>query len=345
MSIYGTVAGGVVKFAPMITAGIGKLGTMFTVVGGIIGKALGFIGNAFMVAGRFLMANPIILIITAIAVAAFLIYKYWDQIAPFVMNVWNKVTGYVKAAWVWIKSMIKAGLLFVWDLFTKYHPIGIIIKHWDQIVAFFGKVWDKIKTVFSLALRKVWDLFTTYHPIGIIIKNWDEIMAFIKTIPARMNAAGQKIVDMLIAGIKSRAHAAVDALKDVVAKMREYLPFSPAKKGAFRDLHRVKIIETIAQAVQPKPLVRAMQAVAVAGMVAITPTAGAAKAAVSSPSASVSSKGGGGSIVINYNPTITIGSAGAESKEDFRKMLAAHKDELARMVAEVNSRKERRSFN
>ena len=39
--------------------------------------------------------------------------------------------------------------------------------------------------------------------------------------------------------------------------MRSYLPFSPAKKGAFRDLHKVQIVETMMQGFNPAPAIAA----------------------------------------------------------------------------------------
>ncbi|EFB70303.1 hypothetical protein PROVRUST_08563, partial [Providencia rustigianii DSM 4541] len=61
-------------------------------------KPIKLIGSAFMMLGRALLANPIILIITAIAGAAYLIYKHWDKIGPYVKGVWNLVTGIFKDA-------------------------------------------------------------------------------------------------------------------------------------------------------------------------------------------------------------------------------------------------------
>ncbi|MEY0625330.1 phage tail tape measure protein, partial [Providencia alcalifaciens] len=64
-------------------------------------KPIKLIGTAFMMLGRALLANPIILIITAIAGAAYLIYKYWDKIVPFVKNLWEGVKNIFSATWVW----------------------------------------------------------------------------------------------------------------------------------------------------------------------------------------------------------------------------------------------------
>jgi hypothetical protein len=47
-----------------------------------------------------------------------------------------------------------------------------------------------------------------------------------------------------------------------VSRIRDYLPFSPAKTGALKDIHRIKLVETIAQSIRPTPLLRAIGNVA-----------------------------------------------------------------------------------
>ncbi|MEY0625331.1 phage tail tape measure protein, partial [Providencia alcalifaciens] len=64
-------------------------------------KPIKLIGTAFMMLGRALLANPIILFIAGIAGAAYLIYKYWDKIVPFVKNLWEGVKNIFSATWVW----------------------------------------------------------------------------------------------------------------------------------------------------------------------------------------------------------------------------------------------------
>ncbi|WP_373275723.1 phage tail tape measure protein, partial [Serratia marcescens] len=87
-------------------------------------KPIKLIGSAFMMLGRALLANPIILIITAIAGAAYLIYKHWDKIGPYVKGVWNLVAGIFKDAFDVIQSFIMK-----WT-------IEPIIKVWDGIVRY-----------------------------------------------------------------------------------------------------------------------------------------------------------------------------------------------------------------
>ncbi|MEM4618912.1 MAG: hypothetical protein QW607_01730 [Desulfurococcaceae archaeon] len=53
----------------------------------------------------------------------------------------------------------------------------------------------------------------------------------------------------------------VEAFKSIVQKIRNFLPFSPAKEGPLRDIHQIKLVETIAQALTPSPLLEKMKQV------------------------------------------------------------------------------------
>jgi hypothetical protein len=41
--------------------------------------------------GRFMLANPLILAITLLAMAAYLIYRNWGTIGPLFQNLWNGI--------------------------------------------------------------------------------------------------------------------------------------------------------------------------------------------------------------------------------------------------------------
>ncbi|MEM0333417.1 MAG: hypothetical protein QXX30_03065 [Candidatus Aenigmatarchaeota archaeon] len=53
----------------------------------------------------------------------------------------------------------------------------------------------------------------------------------------------------------------IEAFKSIVQKIRNLLPFSPAKEGPLRDLHQIKLMETIAQGLTPYPLLERMKQV------------------------------------------------------------------------------------
>ena len=208
----------------------------------------------------------------------------------------------------------------------------VIYANWDTIGPWFKKMWEKVKVIFTATWEWIKNFFMKYTLYGLIISNWGNIGKAFNT----FYNAGKNIVTMLWNGIKSMASKPVEAIKDVVAKMREYLPFSPAKVGPLKDLHRVKIVETIAQAVRPMPLVRAFGSVARAAADALAPTGSMIGAAAG---------GAGGGMTINFQPNITwSGQVTEQGKTDMMSMLKQYEGELVRMVEQAMERKKRTAY-
>ena len=207
--------------------------------------------------------------------------------------------------------------------------VFIIYKNWNTIGPWFAKLWEGVKKIFW----KLWEwlkyFFLNFTLYGLIIKHWGDITK----IASRFYNAGVGIVKALWNGIKSLAMKPVEAIRDVVTKMREYLPFSPAKVGPFRDLHKVKIVQTIAQAITPAPLTRAMGSVA------------RAAADVLAPTPAMQAAGGGGGITVNFQPNITWqGGVTEQNKTDLLAMLRQYEGELVKMVETAMDRKQRAKY-
>lgn len=127
-------------------------------------KPIKLVGAAFMTLGKILLANPIILIITAIAAAAYLIYKYWDNIAPYVKKLWDKVAQLFSAAWNWIKSFL-----------MKWTIVGLIAPHWDKITGYANTVWEAVKQTFSQFWEWTKAFILNWTTAGLIYQHWDKI--------------------------------------------------------------------------------------------------------------------------------------------------------------------------
>lgn len=283
---------------PKLFKFVGIMVAMVSVIMMVVGVVL-ILKAVFIAFNMVLMANPIIFIIAAIVALAVLIYVYWEDIVGFFKWVWEKIKVYFAEAWKYI----------------QYLPIFaipmLIIKYWDRIADFFSNLWARIKQVFLIHVM------------------------FILRLPLIFFNAGVNIVKMLWNGIKSMASKPIEAIKEITKKMRDYLPFSPAKEGAFRDLHKVQIVQTIANAMKPTPLIRAMAAVT-------------SQAAAYSPGGGGSFGGtniSGGGITISYAPVISInGSISDGAKEGFAAELRRHKDDIMRVIDEALQRRERLKF-
>lgn len=264
-------------------------------IAGVIRIVQGIIA-VFKILNIVMAMNPFILLAMIAIAAVALIITFWDEIKTFFIELWEKLKAIFKQA---AKDIIK--------ILMHLNPYTLIYLYWADISAFFIRVWAKVGNIFSSFLVRV------------------------KGIGKEFFNAGRNIAVQIWEGIKSMANKPVETISNMVKSMREYLPFSPAKRGPFRDLHRIKIIETIASSMKSSPLVQKMQGIL-----------GEALGVKASNSISGGSGGGGGGVTIHYSPVIHLG-AGA-SKEEFLQILRGHKEEIYKMVTDVGARKKAISF-
>jgi TP901 family phage tail tape measure protein len=268
-----------------------------------------------------LLANPMTWIVVGIVAAGAAIYALVTR--------WEEFTAWFRRQPAIIKAIV--GLVL-----SPIIAIAAIIRGVMKLVKGEWKIsWDDIKNVVS-----------QFDIISIITEKlgqlWDAVSAF----GGRMFEAGKNLAHSIADGIKAGAIEMVNSIKDAVSSVRDYLPFSPAKVGPLKDIHRIKLVETIAQSVKPAPLVNAMRTTALAAAAVLPMAATGASGGQSAPSQrlNINPPATTGQ-TINYSPVITFGgNMTPEEKESFIAMLRKHKDELARLVNDTNQRKNRTSF-
>lgn len=100
-----------------------------------LGKALGgklvaglrLVGQAVLWLGRALLMNPIGLLITGIAVGAYLIYRYWEPIKGFFGGLWTE-----------IKAGFSGGLSGILGLLVNFSPVGLFYRAFAGVMSYFG---------------------------------------------------------------------------------------------------------------------------------------------------------------------------------------------------------------
>ena len=261
---------------------------------------------AFRAFSVTLLTSPLGWIALAIGVVALVIYKYWKPISGFFKGMWQG---------------LKEGLQPLMPLFQRMgKALSPILAPIKAIVDWFKKL-----------IKPVEDTGGAAEKMGVRVgKAIANIIVKLVELVTKAFEFGSKITSMLAAGIMSGIAKVKGCISQVAQVIRDHLPHSPAKTGPLKDLHKVKIVETIASTLKPLPLMNAMNNKTLGVF------SGGFKANVRGRSSAPAS------IVVTYNPTITI--SGTESKEEFLKMLKKHKDEVVNIIKREFERKERVAY-
>ena len=261
---------------------------------------------AFRAFSVTLLTSPLGWIALAIGVVALVIYKYWKPISGFFKGMWQG---------------LKEGLQPLMPLFQRMgKALSPILAPIKAIVDWFKKL-----------IKPVEDTGGAAEKMGVRFgKAIANIIVKLVELVTKAFEFGSKITSMLAAGIMSGIAKVKGCISQVAQVIRDHLPHSPAKTGPLKDLHKVKIIETIASTLKPLPLQNAM-----------TKTLGVFSGGLKAHTRGVN-KSASPSFIITYNPTITI--SGSESKDEFLKMLKKHKDDVVSIIKREFERKERVAY-
>lgn len=182
----------------------------------------------------------------------------WDLIVTGATMYWELVKGIFVAVWDFLVNLVTGYINMV---------VTILTAGWDFVVQGVTLYWNLVKTIFTTVWNFLVGAVTGYinTVLGIIgwfgqlpgrVSGWfnsvkqaavDKLVAlvsYVTEIPGKVISAlgqvgtmlynsGAKIVQGLIDGIKSKVGDMTRAVKDMVGKAKDMLPFSPAKTGPF----------------------------------------------------------------------------------------------------------------
>ncbi len=76
------------------------------------------------------------------------------------------------------------------------------------------------------------------------------IINVVNELPGRMFDAGKNIISSLVRGITSMIGNVTDAMSNIAGKIRDFLPFSPAKEGPLKDLNNLDFVGPISDSIK-----------------------------------------------------------------------------------------------
>lgn len=330
--LSGGALNGVTKFFRLLGRGAFSLAR---ILGGALLRGLGLAGRAVLFLGRALMMNPIGLMITGIAVAAYLIYRYWSPISSFFKRLWSQ-----------IKTAFSGGIGSVARLITNWSPLGLFYKAFAGVMKYFGIDMPKNFTDFGGNLIRglvsgIGNALTAAKEMvvnfGNSIAGWFKETLGIHSPSVVFAGFGDNIAEGAAIGINRSAPDAISASHEMATAMipTPRLAISPTPGAAGVASHGVANA-MLAQQVQ-RPL-SSLTAIApdVPALPENVPARGKPRrAAVAGQSSGVN---------VTFAPQITIKSAAPTTEGDISSALKISLHELEKMMERIMARRERREY-
>lgn len=204
ITTFGTIMGVLSK----IPAPLNILGGLFRTISPlltVLGKGVGLVTGALRALWVTMLANPIVLIIAAVAAVVAALVWFFTQTETG-KEMWASFMEWLAGAWEWIKTTAQQ----VWDWIVQ-KVVGAwtwirdkTAEIWNAIVSWIQENWDTITRILSLL-----------NPVTAVIRNWD----LIKEASA---IAWQWIKDKIAAlwqGIKDAVGTAAQWVKNKVTQI------------------------------------------------------------------------------------------------------------------------------
>lgn len=258
VAVWSFIVGGVKFYWGIIQSVLGFLAPLFSAVFGLIVSvvktAWAIISAVFTVASTIWQATVgtalrvLWAIISAIVGAIVAYWKWgWGNLIAVITAVWGFIGPYITVAIRFINTIITTTLNIIRAVWTAV---------WNAIKAFASTTWGFITGIISAAVSRIVAIINGIKAVVDKVRSFfnqlkaaasggvGSLISFVAGIPGRIIGAlgnvgrmlynsGVRIIQGLIDGIRNMAGRVADAVKDVMSKARDLLPFSPAKKGPF----------------------------------------------------------------------------------------------------------------
>ncbi|WP_113411357.1 phage tail tape measure protein [Escherichia coli] len=159
------------------------------ILAGNLARGIMIAARAVLFIGRALLINPIGLIVTGIAAAAYLLYRYWGPLSAFFKRLWAQVTNAFSKAW------------------------SSIVSVWRGVTGWFSGIWTEIKTAFGGGIAGVGRLVLNWSPLGLFHKAFAGVLSWFGIdMPESFTEFGGNLITGLVGGIGNKLTAAKETI-------------------------------------------------------------------------------------------------------------------------------------
>lgn len=182
------------------------------------------------------------------------ISSVWNAIRSVITSVLNGIRSVVTSVWNGIRSVITGVVNGIRSVVSSvFNAIRSVISSiMNGIRSVITSVWNGIRSTISSVVNSIRStissIFNSLRGIvtgamsGVRNAVSNGIKGALRAVTSMGSAfknAGSKIVSMIADGIKGAASKVTGAAKNLMGKVRDFLPFSPAKEGPLTDIDKL----------------------------------------------------------------------------------------------------------
>lgn len=213
--------------------------------------AQALIQAARVAAAWFIALGPVGWVIATVIALVALIIANWDSVKKWTVKIWNAVWGWIKDVaskiWSWVSDKFSG----VFDVVKKYMKMAQdnIKRVWSFIKDSFSNALSFVKSLLKGDFKGMWN--AVKDQMGNIKDTvsdiWGNITGFFEGID--LYQSGKKIIQSAIDGIGVMKDKVVNKVKGIAQSIRDFFPFSPAKTGPLKTIHKMDFGTSIAKSI------------------------------------------------------------------------------------------------
>lgn len=180
--------------------------------------------------------------------------KAWEVVKDTFMKIWERIKSFGSNVTEIIKNIIGSKFEEAKRLIgqkleqAKQSALNKFNDMRSGVVSRAQGIVNAVKQKFNDAKNAVSERMENAKTV--LRQKISDMPKIIVNVGGQLYNAGRNIISSLVDGIKSRISAIANTMSGVASTIRNYLPFSPAKVGALKDIMRVRIAESIAESIE-----------------------------------------------------------------------------------------------